>query len=432
MTATAPIRRRSGADLRKVRRADETASPAVAADRGMWRIRSLTAARQVLRARSSTTQAGFTAEKIPRGLFRAHPIFISDGPAHDRQRREVARFFAPAVIADRYGDHIAASAQAIVDEAAATGRCRLDEAALHFTVDVTSRVVGLTESDTDSMAARLTAFFRQPPVDLAAEDWGRTRRQWAQAAVNGIVPLISFVTHDVFPAVRAHRRQHHGDVISHLLDSGHSTGDILVECLTYGTAGMVTTREFIAMACWHLLDDAELRGEYLAAEQPRRLSILEEIIRLEPVVGHLYRHATSPIDISGDHTTTTIATGDLIDVCVRETNIDSDHYGHDAEALYPARQGAAPAAGLSFSDGAHSCPGQSLALYETDALLHRLLSCGPRLLTKPTVGWDDLIEGYRIRNLDLGFHVTARSARTVSARSARTPGSSDPARRSHP
>lgn len=424
MTATAPMRRRSGAGLRKARRTDETASPAVEADRGMWRIRSLTAARQVLRARSSTTQAGFTAEKIPRGLFRAHPILISDGPAHDRQRREVARFFAPAVIADRYGEHIAASAQAIVDEAAATGRCRLDEAALHFTVDVTSQVVGLTESNTDDMAARLTAFFRQPPVDLAAEDWGRTRRQWAQAAVNGIVPLISFFTHDVFPAIRAHRRRHRSDVISHLLDSGHSTGDILVECLTYGTAGMVTTREFIAMACWHLLDNEELQREYRAAEQPRRLSILEEIIRLEPVVGHLYRRATSPIDISDGRGDTTIPAGDLIDICVRETNIDTDRFGTDAEALCPNRNESAPAAGLSFSDGAHSCPGQSLALYETDALLHRLLSCGPRLLTEPTVGWDDLIEGYRIRNLDLGFHVTARPART--------PGSSGPARRSHP
>ena len=54
-------------------------------------------------------------------------------------------------------------------------------------------------------------------------------------------------------------------------------------------------------------------------------------------------------------------------------------------------------------------PGQvQLALFETDALLHRLLACGPRLLTEPTIEWDDLIEGYRIRNIDLGFVVTAR------------------------
>jgi cytochrome P450 len=415
VTATTPMSRRSGAGLRKARRADERISPTLEADRGMWKIRSLTAARQVLRARSSTTQAGFTAEKIPRGLFRSHPILISDGPAHDRQRREVARFFAPTVIADRYGDRIAEAAQRIVDEAVVTGRCRLDEAALHFTVDVTSQVVGLTESDTDGMAARLVAFFRQPPVDLAAENWGRSNRQWVQAAINGIVPIIRFFTHDVVPAIRAHRRRHRGDVISHLLDSGHSTGDILVECLTYGTAGMVTTREFIAMACWHLLDDEELRREYLTAEQPRRLSVLEEIIRLEPVVGHLYRRATSAIDIGDDHGHVIIPAGDLVDVCVREANIDTDRFGNDAEVLCPNRNESGPTAGLSFSDGAHSCPGKALALFETDALLHRLLSCEPRLLTEPTIEWDNLIEGYRIRNIDLDLHVLARPARTRSS-----------------
>ncbi len=431
MTSAPRVQRRSGASERKALRDDEPAAPpaeAASSTRSMWRLRAFAPARRVLRARGRSTQAGFTAEKIPRGLFRAHPILISDGPAHDRQRREVARFFAPAVIADRYGEQIVQAAQSIVDEAVVTGRCRLDEAALHFTVDVTSQVVGLTESDTDSMAARLVSFFRQPPVDLAAENWGRTKRQWMQAAVNGIVPLLRFFAHDVRPAIRAHRREHRGDVISHLLDSGHSTGDILVECLTYGTAGMVTTREFIAMACWHLLENDELRSEYLAADQPRRLSILEEIIRVEPVVGHLYRRATSAIDIGDGHSTTsagdehdhaTIPAGDLIDVCVREANVDPDVYGANAEAVCPHRSGTAPAAGLSFGDGAHACPGMPLALFETDVLLHRLLACEPRLLTEPTIEWDDLIEGYRIRTIDLGFVVPARPAR--ASHEPRTP-----------
>lgn len=61
----------------------------------LWRIRSFDAARQVLRARHLTKQAGFTAERIPRGVFRRHPILISDGEPHDLQRRELARFFAP-------------------------------------------------------------------------------------------------------------------------------------------------------------------------------------------------------------------------------------------------------------------------------------------------------------------------------------------------
>src|SRR5699024_540439 len=230
-----------------------------------------------------------------------------------------------------------AAAQRIRDEAVVTGHCRLEDAALHFTVDVTAEVVGLTESDIDRMASRLVAFFRQPPVDPAADNWGRTNRQWLRAAVNGLVPILRFFAHDVRPAIRSHRRQHRGDVISHLLDTGHSTADILVECMTYGTAGMITTREFIAMACWHLLDDEQLKQEYLDAERPQRLSILEEIIRLEPVVGHLYRRAVAPIEISTDESDVTIPAGDLIDICVRQANVDERSFGTDAEVLCPHR-----------------------------------------------------------------------------------------------
>ncbi|NNV10194.1 cytochrome P450, partial [Geobacillus sp. MMMUD3] len=77
---------------------------------GYHRIRSFAAAREILRARRFTVQAGFTAERIPRGWFSRHPILISDGPAHDEQRRALARFFAPSVVDERYGADIEAQA----------------------------------------------------------------------------------------------------------------------------------------------------------------------------------------------------------------------------------------------------------------------------------------------------------------------------------
>ncbi|MGO2860728.1 MAG: cytochrome P450 [Brevibacterium sp.] len=441
---------------RKALREDEAAEPNVEREVigegpfAIWRIRSFAAARTVLRARTGTSQAGFTAERIPRGIFRRHPILISDGPAHDAQRRDLARFFAPAVVADRNGDFIAERAEAAVERIVRQGRCRLDEVALHFAVEVTAEVVGLTESSVTGMSRRLEGFFTQPPVDLAAPNWGRTRLQWLQAAINGLVPIGRFYLADVRPAVRARRRgrgssrvgggsragasghEHGGDVLTHLIESGHSTSDILVECVTYGTAGMVTTREFISMACWHLLSDEDLGAEYGRAEQPRRLEILKEIIRLEPVVGHLYRRAQDEVEIADGGSTHTIARGDLIDVCVRATNTDPATFdptnsgrddtesggdGSDPHSLSPARPTAdgVPAVGMSFSDGAHSCPGQPLALLETDALLHRLLAHRPRILHEPTIGWDSVIAGYRIRGLELAFdhgHGTERGEPT--------------------
>ena len=105
------------------------------------------------------------------------------------------------------------------------------------------------------MSRRLVSFFNQPPFDLTRKDLGRTGRDWARAAWNGLVPIVKFYLADVRPAVRSRRRTPRHDVISHLIAEGYTNADILVECVTYGTAGMVTTREFIAMAAWHLLQN---------------------------------------------------------------------------------------------------------------------------------------------------------------------------------
>lgn len=369
----------------------------------VWHIRSLGAARQVLRARGLTTQAGFTAEHIPQGMFRHRPILISDGPLHDEQRRKVGRFFAPKIVADRYGDLMAGCAERRLGEAAAAGEFDLDELALYYAVEVTAEVVGLTASPVEAMAHRLVSFFRQPPFDLTRRDLGRTPRQWMLAARNGLVPLVRFWWSDVGPAIRSHRREPRDDVISHLVEEGYSRADILVECVTYGTAGMVTTREFITMAALHLLRDEELRTRYLAAPREERHAILHEIMRLEPVVGHLYRRVRGDIEFTDAGRAWHAAEGDLVDISVRPANTDPRAVGEDPLDLRPGRDlpRGVDASGLAFGDGAHRCPGQPLAIAETDALLVRLLPHNPRILTEPELGWDDLIAGYWLRGMRL-------------------------------
>lgn len=282
----------------------------------VWRIRSLETARQVLRARHATTQAGFTAEAIPKGRLKHHPILVSDGPLHDEQRSKVARFFAPVVVA-RYVPQMEECAERLLAQVRERGRFELDELALHYTVEVTAEVVGLTASPVPKMSKRLVSFFRQPPFDITRRDLGRTGRQWAMAAVNGLLPVGRFYLADVRPAIRERRRAPREDIISHLLAEDYTDVDILVECVTYGTAGMVTTREFVTMAAWHLLQDDALRERYAVAGQDERFAILHEIIRLEPVVGHLYRRAVEPISITDGPESWTIEEGDLVDLCIR-------------------------------------------------------------------------------------------------------------------
>ena len=360
----------------------------------------------MLLARHETIQAGFTAEHIPRDAFRNHPILISDGPQHDEQRRKVARFFAPKVVASRYGSLMETVVEKILDEAKRTGSITVDHVALYYTVEVTASIVGLTHAKVPALARRLEKFFRQPPLDRSKPRLGRTNRQWMAAAANGLGPLAGLFVFDVLPAVRSRTKQPRQDVISHLIEQDYNLADILVECVTYGTAGMVTTREFITMACWHLLEDPSLRQSYLAADEDERLSMLAEIIRLEPPVGHLYRRITQDLTVSDRGEEYQLQAGDLIDLDIRQTNADPDAFADDPLQLCPGRERSKGVqdVGLRFGFGAHGCPGQPLALRETDALLHRLLALDVSLSSEPAISWDDLIEGYKVRGLTLDVH----------------------------
>lgn len=389
------------ADRRRAVRPEEPDEPRIEQSGHVWRVRSAAAARQVLRERQATTQAGFTAEAIPKGYLKHHPILISDGPQHDEQRTKVGRFFAPKVVGERYTGLMESCADRLLSEAGDT--VHLEHLALLYTVEVTAEAVGLTDSPVPAMASRLVAFFNQPPFDLTRADLGRTPRQWALAARNGLLPVLRFWWFDVRPAVRARRRQPRADVISHLIAEGYTDADILVECVTYGTAGMVTTREFIAMAAWHLLQDDRLRARYLVAGERERFAILHEIIRLEPVVGHLYRRVQQPFTFEADGVDHTPQPGDLIDLCIRPANADGETVGDDPLNLCPQRPlpSGVNQTVLSFGDGAHKCPGQPMAILESDVLLRRLLAREVGIVSEPTIEWDDLVAGYALRGFEL-------------------------------
>ncbi|MDO4239374.1 MAG: cytochrome P450, partial [Micrococcus sp.] len=128
----------------------------------------------------------------------------------------------------------------------------LSELALHFSTRVAARVVGLTESDQEGLARRLVAFFDQPDAVLGEPSTGWRRITALAASLPGALDLLRFHLADVRPAIRARRAHRRDDVVSHLLDEGCSDLEVLMECVTYGAAGMVTTREFLQMAAWHL------------------------------------------------------------------------------------------------------------------------------------------------------------------------------------
>lgn len=349
-------------------------------------VRDFAEARGLLRDPDSR-QAGFLADLVARVSITRLPILYQYGSEHRRQRSATARFFAPRVVTSAYRALMVDTSGRLVDRFQRTGRAELDEMALEMAVTIAAEIVGLTNSNRAGMARRLGALVSDIPR-------GASGLRTMFAVLRGQARVVEFLWRDVKPAIRARRQQRRDDVISHLLDEGYSDREILTECLTYGAAGMVTTREFITMAGWHLIEDEALRARFLEGGEAMRIAILEEILRLEPVVGMLFRRTgASPGDAP------------VVALDVRGANGDEAAVGACPHRLDPDRtpMDKVGGSGLAFGDGEHRCPGAQVALQEAAIFLDRLLRApGIRLVSAPDIGWNGLIAGYELRGATLG------------------------------
>jgi cytochrome P450 len=409
VTASAP--HATGCPVRKLEPEGRRDGPPLelVADGGVerWVVRSFDVARQVLREPDGTAQAGFGAEGVlaqaatpaanrrgrPQRVMRP-PILYLEGAQHRGQRKAAARFFAPKVTEDYRAMMEALSAE-LVAQVRTDRSVDLSRLSMRMAVEVAARVVGLTSSSTRGMARRLDAFFSGNPLDSRSGPAG-----WLRAARTGTATA-RFFWLDVKPAIRARRRRPQSDVISQLLAEGFSDLDVLTESLTYGAAGMATTRELICVATWHLLDDPALLARYRAGDREERQAIIQETLRLEPVVGHLYRRLQEPLTLTVDGVQQTLPAGALVDLDLRAANADPATVGAEPYGLCPGRElpRAVPPAVLSFGDGNHRCPGASIAIMETEIFLSALFASEIVADGPPRVGWNPVSQGYDLDRL---------------------------------
>src|SRR5690606_34043354 len=256
-------------------------------EKGGWRIHGYDEARQILRS-ELVKQAGFMAERVLHdegSLLKNPPILYLEGDEHHRMRRETNRFFTATVTDRQYRDFMNAFSDELVERLKQQRRAALDDLTMEMAVRVAAQIVGLTDSLLPGLKGRLSGI-----LDMATQ-----LSDDAPKILNLILSqkaLLLFLLLDVKPSIRVRRKQPRNDVISYLIGRGYSDIEILTECVVYGVAGMATTREFIAVALWHLLERPHLRQRMLEGEQQERYAILHEILRLEPVVGHLLRRTT--------------------------------------------------------------------------------------------------------------------------------------------
>ncbi len=381
-------------DRKTGRTADAPPAPYWVDEAGLWHVADFRLARAILR-HGDVRQAGFQAEfvdKMPVNM--KQPVLYQEGAEHHEQRRQTARFFTPKTTDENYRALMERLADEIVAGFIRRGTADLSELSMALAVAVAAEVVGLTDSLWRGMDRRIDDFLDQSDIEF-----GWRPRQLA-SMVSNQWKMLRFYLVDVRPAIRARRRAPREDVISHLLASDYRDMEILTECVTYGAAGMITTREFISVAVWHFLDSPDLRARYVVAPEPERVAMLHEILRLEPVVSCLHRRATADLALEHDGGTVTIPAGSLIELDIQETNVDESAVGAEPLCLRPGRamhHRAQPYV-MSFGDGHHRCPGAFIAIQESDIFLRRFLALeGLRVERGPELSWNETVQGYELR-----------------------------------
>lgn len=319
-------------------------------------------------------------------------IFFLYGEEHRRRRGAIINFFTPKAIATRHMPIINAAADKLIDDFRQKGRARLDDMSFMLTSTVVAEIVGLTETPLRPMMRRIEMANGTPDV-------------WRGGIRKLLAPLksrffgMAFLFRDVKPAIAARRKRRREDVISKLLDEGRSDIEILVECTTFGLAGMGTTREFIVVAALHLFEKEELRRRFLDGDDAEKMEILKEILRLEPQASMIYRTASERIEGA---LPTPIEAGERLSLEIRAANLDEEVVGPDPARIDPdrARKMKNNGAWMSFGDGAHFCPGWQVALTETRVILDRLFRLpGLRLTRYPDLEWTPpMLQSYQFVN----------------------------------
>jgi cytochrome P450 len=356
-------------------------------------------AREVMRSPEMRQAAG-DADSIVFDNPAEISFFFLDGELHKRRRASVAAYFAPKAIVSRYHPLMKATMDRLVAEFQAKGSAVVDEMSLQLASDVTMEIVGLTNSDNKALTQRIKTIMGSHN-SFDKRRWYRFTHDklfgWYHTAIKAW-RVMELFKKDIQPAIAARKDNPRDDVMSYMIQNNYSKKGMLIEIMTYAGAGVSTTREFMVMAVWQLCDHPELKERFLNGSEEEQFAIIEEILRIEPIAGYLYRRPVTDVPETSEGP---VKEGQLVAIDIRGVNADTSIVGECPYQLDPDRAKRQKIAGswMSFGDGPHRCPGSQVALHETRFFLDRLLRVpGFKLVTPPKVGWSLSTQGYELRD----------------------------------
>jgi len=324
------------------------------------------------------------------------PFPFLDGEAHRRRRASVASYFTPRAISQRYMPLMEKAMDRVIAQFQARGSGVVDMMSLELASVVTMDILGLTNSNVVELTKRVQAilnnrnsFDRRPHIVFIRDYLFRWFFDYRMK-----LRKERFWQADIVPAMETRRKEPKDDVLTLLMEKNYSKNGITMECMTYATAGVSTTREFIVMSLWQLFDHPELMRQFKDGDEETQFNILHEVVRLDPPAGYIYRRAPA------ESTAETAQASELIAIDLRANNSDTDVVGGCPFQIDPdrARRQKNVGAYLSFGDGPHRCPGSEVALVETRVFLNRILQVpGLKLAQTPTVTWNLASGTYELR-----------------------------------
>ena len=356
--------------------------------------------REILRS-PDMRQAGASADSIKVDNPDHTSFFFLDGEIHKRRRASVAAYFTPKAILTRYNPLMERTMEQLIGEFRRTGRANLDAVALQLAGAVTLEILGLTESDrtkTIQLLKKLMSSsnsFDKRPFYRFVND--KVLGPFRRARMGYLMKQL--YTDCIVPAAEARKREPRNDVVSYMVQNEYGPKAMIIETMTYSGAGVSTTREFMQLAAWQLFDHPDLRERYLAEDENGQFKIIQELLRLDPVAGYLYRRTNIELEsqVAGP-----LPKDQLLAVDIRASNQDPATVGENPFAIDPDRAEKVKQlpTWASFGDGPHRCPGAQVALHETRIFLNHVFRVpGLKLEKAPDTGWSMATQGYELRNM---------------------------------
>jgi len=358
---------------------------------GTWHVRGYSEARDLLK--EDLIQDGFNAEELRKAGFDG--VLYMSGDPHRQMRAAIAKYFSPATVQNTHMAIIQKTADELISKLKTQKRINLKLLSRDMATVIATAVVGL--NPTQGLIHRLDAMLHAPKL---SENKLIAKYQFYQ----GHYRRFAFFFADVLPAIRRRRKNPQNDVISYMISKNKKPLEIWVECIVYGAAGLATTQEFICVVLLHCMKDAKLHEIMLSDNVEARHEALNEILRLEPVIGKIYRKANEPVTVKSAGQAVTIPPGERIAFHIYDVNVDTKAAGAAPEKLHPHREmeKGVYRSMLGFGSGSHRCAGEHLAIAETDVFIHDILKIpGLRIESGPDIIRNDTVEGYEVNNLIL-------------------------------